>query len=461
MNYYGQVLEYMERTGQQDVVALILNNVGLLYLDQQDYAKAKHYFKTSLELGSQLNLTRATAPAHSNLALLYAYEPLPDSVFYHVEQATEQFYQMGDTNAVAGAWARKGILQQELGNYQDALVTFERVLELAQSQRNLPTVAASLSQMASLYLETEAYNKALEYAQRCMAVADEMGSLHHRQGAYNIQYHAYDALGQHRQALEMYVQSQRLLDSILTEENRTELIHQEYKYAYLKKAVADSMRALEAAKVKDAIIAQERAENASYRSQQIMLFGGIGILLVFLAVVYNRFLVTRRQKQIIEVQKQQIEAAAETELELQRLKQERLKADLTNAAQEITRRQEWLEQFKEKLYKAKSMGGKTAELNEAFIDIANQMQLDARNQEFYKNIDKVNQEFFHRLRESFPKITQNEQELCGLIRLKLSTKDIASVRNVEPHSIRIARSRLRKRLGLEREASLEDFLQGI
>ena len=44
--------------------------------------------------------------------------------------------------------------------------------------------------------------------------------------------------------------------------------------------------------------------------------------------------------------------------------------------------------------------------------------------------------------------------MSGLIRLNLSTKEIANVRNVASHSVRIARSSLRKRLGLEKEEML-------
>lgn len=459
--YYSEAMDMAQRNGDKDFVALTRNNIGLLYLDQRDYNKAKQYFLESLVHCRSAGLLMGGGHAHSNLALIYAYEQKADSVFYHVAEATEMYRQLGDSMSIATVLARKGILLQEIGRYDEALTTFEQVLSASEAYGNRQITASAIDQIASLYLEMGNYKKALDYANRGLVLAQELQSLHHRQGCYNLLYRAYEALGNHELALENYVQTQALLDSILKAENQVELIHQEYRYTYLKKAVADSVRNEEERKVAAAIIDKERAENAQYRSRQIMLFGGIGILLVFLAVVYNRFLVTRRQKQVIERQKVEIEEAAKTRLELEQLKQERLRADLTNAAQEITRRQEWLEQFKEKLSKVKSMDGKTQELNEVFIDIAGQMQRDSRTQELYKNIDKVNQEFFQRLKERFPKVTQNEQELSGLIRLNLATKEIASIRNVEPHSIRIARSRLRKKLGLEKEDSLEDFLQRI
>ena len=468
VKYYGEVLDYSKRKGDDRGLAKNLNNVGLLYFNQEDHAKAKEYYQESIKHGQKVLELQSLAHAHGNLALMFAYEQNADSVFHHVDRASEYYLLMGDSLGLSSLWASKGILQQKIGNYDEALETFERVLNISKAYGHRQMVVSALNQIASLYLDMKDYRQAGDFANRGLALAEEIPSLHHQEGAYNMLSKIAEANGDYQHSLEMYRQSRVMRDSLLKEENRYELIRQELKFSYLKKAVADSVRNEEKAKIKDAVIAKERAEKEEYRSRQVLLFGGIGVLLVFLAVVYNRFIVTKKQKGIIEEQKQQveeqkviIEEAAKTKLELERLKQERLKADLTNAAREITRRQEWLEQFKAKLSKVKSFGNKNKELNEAFVDVTNQMQLDARNQEFYKNIEVVNQEFFQRLREMFPNITQNERELCGLIRLSLTTKDIANVRNVEPHSIRIARSRLKKRLGLEKEENLHDYLQGL
>lgn len=469
VRYYSEVLEYHERVERSlpansqpnGAVARTLNNIGVLYLNQNDFEKAKEAFIRSVAFGGHPEHLRGLAHAHYNLALIHAYEKSSDSVFYHAEKAKELYHEMRDSLGVAGVFACVGILYQELGNYSKALVKFERVLSMSEARSPNPTMASALNQLASLHIEMKNYSEAEQYAKRGMQLARELNSLHHRQGCYSLLYQIYQGVGNYRKALEMFQQSQILLDSIHTDENKQELLHQEYRHNYLKKAITDSLRNEEERKVTAAILDKERAENAQYQSQQIMLFGGIGILIIFLLVIYNRFIVTKKQKQVIEKQKIEIEEAAETRLELERLKQERLRSDLTNAAQEITRRQEWLEKFKEKLSKVKSNSGKTQEINEVFIDIASQMQVDARAKAFYKNIDKVNQEFFGQLKALYPKLTQNELELSGLVRLNLSTKEIANIRNIEPHSIRIARSRLRKKLGLEKDDSLEDFLQKI
>lgn len=66
--------------------------------------------------------------------------------------------------------------------------------------------------------------------------------------------------------------------------------------------------------------------------------------------------------------------------------------------------------------------------------------------------------FYKVLLEKFPNLTQNERKLCALLRSGLSSKDIAVLTFQNPQSIDVARYRLRKKLKLENEENLPDFL---
>lgn len=77
------------------------------------------------------------------------------------------------------------------------------------------------------------------------------------------------------------------------------------------------------------------------------------------------------------------------------------------------------------------------------------------------NVEKVNQDFFNKLDQNFPELTINEKQLCGLIRLNLSTKDIASIKNISPKSVEMGRYRLRKKLNLAPKEELSAFLRRL
>ena len=51
--------------------------------------------------------------------------------------------------------------------------------------------------------------------------------------------------------------------------------------------------------------------------------------------------------------------------------------------------------------------------------------------------------------------------LASLLLLNFPTKDIATLNNVTPGSVRLARHRLRKKLNLPAEQDLLEFLQGL
>jgi len=70
----------------------------------------------------------------------------------------------------------------------------------------------------------------------------------------------------------------------------------------------------------------------------------------------------------------------------------------------------------------------------------------------------VHPHFQTNLLDKHPELTPNDLKLCTFIRMGMSSKDIASVLYLSPDSIKVARSRLRKKLALTTDQNLEGFL---
>ena len=77
------------------------------------------------------------------------------------------------------------------------------------------------------------------------------------------------------------------------------------------------------------------------------------------------------------------------------------------------------------------------------------------------DFEQVNAEFFERLQQHYPSLSKTERELCAYLKLNLSSKDIAALRNTSLNTINVARHRLRKKLSLERDDELEAFVQKV
>ena len=94
-----------------------------------------------------------------------------------------------------------------------------------------------------------------------------------------------------------------------------------------------------------------------------------------------------------------------------------------------------------------------------FIDIR-------ENEKILKDIDfqflKLHEQFTNELTQQYPELTSNNIKLCIYLKMNLSSKEIAVLQYKTIESVKVARSRLRKKLGLtDPQLSLSGFLNGI
>ena len=106
--------------------------------------------------------------------------------------------------------------------------------------------------------------------------------------------------------------------------------------------------------------------------------------------------------------------------------------------------------------------GKSMETKHALEKIVREIDTSLRLQEdwnqFEYHFDQVHGDFLNRLREHFSDLTPNEQKLCVLLRLNLSTKEISNLMSISLRGVEIARYRLRKKLGLDLGQNLSKFI---
>jgi DNA-binding CsgD family transcriptional regulator/ligand-binding sensor domain-containing protein len=80
---------------------------------------------------------------------------------------------------------------------------------------------------------------------------------------------------------------------------------------------------------------------------------------------------------------------------------------------------------------------------------------------FNLHIEQVYEELFRKLKESFPDLTPRELSLCAYLRMNISSKEIATLMNISARGVEISRYRIRKKLRLDREANLTEFMLNL
>ena len=85
-------------------------------------------------------------------------------------------------------------------------------------------------------------------------------------------------------------------------------------------------------------------------------------------------------------------------------------------------------------------------------------KMGSEDHTFEMQIDELNQDFQRRLKADYPALTTYDLRLAAYLKMGLSSREIAELLNVLPSSINVSRSRLRKKLNLEAEVDLYEFL---
>lgn len=78
--------------------------------------------------------------------------------------------------------------------------------------------------------------------------------------------------------------------------------------------------------------------------------------------------------------------------------------------------------------------------------------------EFKIQFEKLHPDFFHNLKTEFPKLTQNDLRHCAFMKMRMNTKEIARLLNINPTSVQISRVRMKKKMVLDPDSDLKDYL---
>ncbi len=204
-------------------------------------------------------------------------------------------------------------------------------------------------------------------------------------------------------------------------------------------------------------------------------------LCIFILIVYfgQRYLSLRIEKsRIAEKQKQKEkylnrelklkEEALITEKEIEHLRNEALRIEmihkekeLANSTMLLIKKNDILKKLQNDLRNIYSLTGNNQEkdkINMLIKRINKEIDNEKQWQVFNLHIEQVYEELFKKLKESYPDLTPRELSLCAYLRMNISSKEIASLMNISVRGVEIGRYRIRKKLRLDRDDNLTEFI---
>ncbi len=219
-------------------------------------------------------------------------------------------------------------------------------------------------------------------------------------------------------------------------------------------------------------------ENADEASDHKTLILGIVVcvLLFAIAMLLYFFINQKKKKRVAQLEKEAIEKKYRLHIEqLEKSIEDKIhhsddmgkelkfrQSEMVTMAMSIIHKNEFLNNLKNEVVKSKSKVRDQEthqELNKLSLMITQDLSIDRDREKFQMHINEQNSNFIHQLSESFPTMTDNEKRLASLLRLNLSSKEIASILNISPKSVEMNRYRLRKKLKVNPKVSLSDFIR--
>lgn len=165
----------------------------------------------------------------------------------------------------------------------------------------------------------------------------------------------------------------------------------------------------------------------------------------------------RHRQQLIQLQKEKLEQDVIGKAE-----------ELANTTMNLIHKNDLLIKLKDEVEKLKGEVQQRQTADQATGHISQLIKLIDSNissrqdwKIFEKNFNKVHEQFFKQLLSQYHGLTPDDLRLAAYLRMNLSSKEVAKLLNITVRGVELKRYRLRKRLKLEPEANLAEFMMAF
>lgn len=295
---YLKALKISEEAGDNTGTAEILNNIGVLYDYQNDTDNALEYYGRSLKLLETTGDKIGMGFILNNIAYVYNVKQQTDKAIEFYQKSLAIRIELNDKRGMGESYNNLGSLYKDKQDFENAFIYLNKGLQLREEVQDKRGMANSYKNMCDLYLKQNKFKPALEFGLKSIALSKEMGYPEMVMNAADKLSKVYKGMGDYHKALDNYELYITMRDSISNEKTRKEAIKTKFKYEYEKKAEADSIKVAEQRKTFDLRIEKEK-------TQKIALYVIILLTIIFSLFIYNRFRITKKQKQLIEIKEKE------------------------------------------------------------------------------------------------------------------------------------------------------------
>lgn len=461
--YFNEALITAKETGNRKEEGSINYLLGNLFNYIKNYKEALKHYNEFIKINLEIKDTINYAFTLNSIGTVYIEQGILDTGKMYFEASLKIFKDLNYNFGISYPLSNLGSYYLQIEEYDTSLIYLNKVLILERALHNTKGISLVKCNIGLAYSGKRDYKNALKSFRECLEISEKFNFRKISYDCYKDISDMYETLGKVDSALVYYREYTSLKDSVLNREI-TDQISNYQAFNEIEKKERDL---------------RESEDNIKLlkESQKVVRYRVWMLIIVIFAVSMIIFI--RQRSQIIskqkileknnEVQKIKEELAREQiesqkkEKEIIEIQLSQKKKDLLNFGLDIARKNEFINELKTKISDKLNTNSEDYKksMKELLFYVQNNDKINTDLSLFQKNVEKINEEFFSKLSSLYPSLSENEKNLCGMIRLGLSIKDIATVRNISPSSIEIARYRLRKKFNFNKGDDLSVFISNL
>ncbi len=421
----------VEPARKADAISLL----GEIEYNLGNIDKSLEYDKKSLAIYRALNDKFYEAETMLTIADTYIEIKEYDTALPYLNKALPLAREIQSPSIETMVLGALGDIATEKGDYYKAISYIKESTKISK-KANRPSILGENWLSTSLY-----YSKlnqptiALAYLDSTIQNARSTGNKELLKRAYFDGSLLHKGLKNYQQAYSHHVDFHTISDSILNTEKSEQIEALRAKFDTEKKEQEIALQEQEIT-----VLEQE----ASIGNLQRLLLG-IALLLSLIG-----FYAIRQKLKRKKLEKEKVDA----ELEFK-------KKELTTHALHLARKNETLENLKTTAQALKEKENTSGGYNQLIRTINFDLQDDNNWKNFSRYFEEVHKDFNSNVKQKYPEVTPNELRLLALLKMNLSSKEIASILNISGEGIKKARYRLRKKLDITTEDSLQDLVLNL
>lgn len=434
--------EKMDTIRQADA----LMQLGKIESARKHYQSAITYGQKAYTIYDSFNDVQYKAFAANDIGTYYLALKYPEKSIPYFNEALQLARKIESKAIEAHALTNLGKSNLHLNKIREAKSFLEKGLVIYKTLDYKSEISSALNKLAELEIENQNYKGALRYLNESISIAEVIRAKRILSDAYFLRSTAYEKMTLFQLGLKDFQHFNSINDSLFNSTKSQQIEELRTIYDTEKKEQQIAQQETEINLLEE----QEKVSNL----QKIALGGGLGLSLLTLGFGFYGF---RQRTKRNKLEKEKIN----TQLQLKEAELAFKKKELTTHAMHLAKKNEVLEDIKQKAaaLKTSENGGSAYQ---QLIQTINFDQQDDKNWEnFTQYFEQVHKDFSKIVQTKYPDITKSELRLMALIKMNLSSKEIASILNISADGVKKARQRLRKKMNLIPEDSLESTVMSI